>query len=62
MFPDDTRNKIENITTGVIIEGPLDNCTTIRNLLSAGFATSRTVKVDFESKSVIKKEQAQLLE
>lgn len=62
MLPDDTRKRIENITTGIIIKGVSDTCTTIRNLLSAGFATSRTVKVDFESKSVIKKEQAQLLE
>ncbi|MCW3117949.1 MAG: hypothetical protein JWM28_2031 [Chitinophagaceae bacterium] len=62
MLPDDTRKRIENITAGIIIEGIPDTCTTIRNLLSAGFATSTTVKVDFESKSVIKEEQAQLLE
>ena len=62
MFPDDTRNKIENITTGVIIEGPLDNCTTIRNLLCASFATSTTVKKDFEGKSIIKEKQVQRLE
>ena len=62
MLPDDTRKRIENITAGIIIEGIPDTCTTIRNLLSASFATSTTVKVDFESKSVIKEEQAQLLE
>ncbi len=62
MLPDDTRKRIENITAGIIIEGIPDTCTTIRNLLSAGFATSTTVKTDFESKSIIKKEQAQLLE
>jgi len=62
MLPDDTRKRIENITTGAIVEGIQDTCTTIRNLLSASFATSTTVKTDFESKSVIKKEQAQLLE
>lgn len=62
MLPDDTRKRIENITAGIVIEGVQDTCTTIRNLLSAGFATSTTVKVDFESKSVIKKEQTQLLE
>jgi hypothetical protein len=62
MLPDDTRKRIENITAGIIIEGIPDTCTTIRNLLSASFATSTTVKIDFESKSVIKKEQAQLLE
>ena len=62
MLPDDTRKRIENITTGAIIEGIPDTCTTIRNLLSASFATSTTVKTDFEGKSVIKKEQVQLLE
>ncbi len=54
MLPDDTRKRIENITTGVIIEVIPDTCTTIRNLLSASFATSTTVKTDFEGKSVIK--------
>ncbi|NCI49481.1 hypothetical protein GWC95_06070 [Sediminibacterium roseum] len=62
MLPDDTRKRIENITAGTVIEGPSDTCTTIRNLLSASFATSTTVKIDFEGKSVIKEEQAQLLE
>jgi len=62
MLPHDTRKRIENITAGAIIEGIQDTCTTIRNLLSASFATSTTVKIDFESKSVIKEEQAKLLE
>lgn len=62
MLPDDTRKRIENITSGIVIEGIQDTCTTIRNLLSASFATSTTVKTDFEGKSVIKEEQAQLLE
>ncbi len=62
MLPNDTRKRIENITAGIIIEGFSDTCTTIRNLLSASFATSKSVKTDFESKSVVKKEQAKLLE
>jgi hypothetical protein len=62
MLQYDTRNKIENITTGIIIEGQPDNCTTIRNLLCAGFSTSTTVKTDFESKAIIKEEQCRLLE
>jgi hypothetical protein len=62
MLPDDTRNKIENITKGIIVEGVLDNCTAVRNLLCAGFATSTTVKTDFEGKSVIKEKQTELLE
>lgn len=62
MLPDDTRKKIKNITTGIIIDGKQDTCTTIRNFLSASFATSTTVKTDFESKAIIKEEQALLLE
>lgn len=62
MLPHDTRTKIKNFTAGIIIDGEQDTCTTIRNLLSAGFATSTTVKTDFESKSVIKEEQAVLIE
>jgi hypothetical protein len=62
MLPNDTRKRIKNITEGIIIKGLPDTCTTIRNFLSASFATSTTVKTDFEGKSVIKKEQAKLLE
>ena len=57
MLPDDTRHKIENIISGTIIEGQQDNCVSIRNSLCRRFATSATVKKDFESKSIIKKEQ-----
>ncbi len=62
MLPDDTRRKIENITKGIILEGVLDNCTSVRNHLSSSFETSTTVKTNFESKSIIKKEQATVLE
>jgi hypothetical protein len=61
MIPDDTRKKIENIVSGVIIEGQADTCTTIRNLLCRRFATSTTVKDDFESRTIIKEEQARLI-
>ena len=62
MLPHDTRGKIKNITAGIIIEGGKDNCTTIRNLLCTSFATSTTVKKDFESKAIIKEKQANLIE
>lgn len=62
MLPDDTRGKIKNITAGIVIEGSQDNCTTIRNLLCGSFATSTTVKKDFESKAIIKEKQASLIE
>jgi hypothetical protein len=62
MLPNDTRSKIKNITSGIIIEGSQDSCATIRNLLCASFPTSTTVKEDFEGKSVFKEKQAVLLE
>jgi hypothetical protein len=62
MFQDDTRLKINDITAGIIITGQPDNCTTIRNLLCAGFPTSTTVKTDFEGKAILKEKQAELLE
>jgi len=58
MMPDDTRRKIENIVAVVVIEGEKDNCSAIRNHLCRRFATSTTVKEDFEGKSIIKEEQA----
>jgi aspartate oxidase len=61
MNNNDTRSKLENIIRGTIIEGETDYCTTIRNHLCSSFSTSTTVKKDFESKSVIKEEQAQFL-
>lgn len=57
----DTRSKLKNIIDGVIIEGATDNCTTTRNILCSSFSTSTTVKRDFESKSISKKEQVEFL-
>ncbi len=62
MLPHDTRQKIKSITSGDVIEGQSDYCSTIRNSLCRSFGTSTTVKKEFESKSIIKKEQAKYLE
>ncbi|MEO6612808.1 MAG: hypothetical protein ABIT05_12035 [Chitinophagaceae bacterium] len=62
MLPNDTRRKIENITKGIVIEGVFDNCTAIRNLLVRSFPTSTTVKENFEGQSIVKKEQASIIE
>lgn len=61
MNNNDPRRKLENIIRGVGIEGATDTCTTTRNLLCRSFSTSTTVKRDFESKAVIKEEQAEFL-
>lgn len=62
MLPNDTRCKIENITTGTLLEGQSDHCTAARNFLCGRYPTSTTVKTDFESKAIVKKEQAKTLE
>jgi hypothetical protein len=62
MIPDDTRQRIKNIVEGTLIEGEADHCIAIRNSLCRSFATSTTVKKDFESKAIIKKEQARFIE
>ncbi|OZA64388.1 MAG: hypothetical protein B7X72_08985, partial [Sphingobacteriia bacterium 39-39-8] len=61
MLSNDTRIKIENIVKGNVVEGGQDTCTTIRNLLCTSFTSSPTVKKDFESKQLVKKEQAVFL-
>jgi hypothetical protein len=62
MLPDDTRIKIENIVSGIILEGSTDHCTAIRNSLCRRYATSTVVKANFESNAIIKEKQAQLIE
>jgi hypothetical protein len=57
MYNDETKRKLENIVRGSFIEGSSDHCTAIRNFLCASFGTSTTVKREFESKLIIKKEQ-----
>ncbi|HEX5024663.1 MAG TPA: hypothetical protein VFV68_05295 [Agriterribacter sp.] len=58
MFDDATRVKLQNIVQGTVIEAATDHCTVARNFLCSGFGTSKTVKRDFESQLLIKKEQA----
>lgn len=61
MFSNDTRKRLENIVKGIVLEGEEDNCTAARNLLCSSFRTSTTVKKDFESQCIVKKEQAEFL-
>ena len=61
MLQNDTRNKIKDIISGSPIHWQEDNCTTIRNYLCTSYSPSTTVKRDFDSQLLIKKEQAQFL-
>ncbi|MDR3716796.1 MAG: hypothetical protein P4L51_28645 [Puia sp.] len=61
MFSNDTREILENIVKGIVLEREEDTCTAARNLLCASFRTSTTVKTDFEGQSRTKKEQTNFL-
>jgi len=61
MLPDEIKRKLEDIIQGNVVEESTDTCAAVRNFLCRRFATSRTVKKDFEGKQRIKEEQAQLL-
>lgn len=61
MIADEIRKKLQNIITGTLLEGQEDHCTTIRNLLSKSFETGPTVKSEFESRAILKEEQAHFL-
>ncbi len=61
MFNDEIRKKLQNIISGAVLEGQQDHCTAIRNLLCQSFTTGPTVKAEFESRAILKKEQASFL-
>jgi len=61
MIGDEIRQQLQNIIGGVILEGQIDNCTQIRNLLIKSFGTSKTVKSEFESKAIVKEKQESFL-
>jgi hypothetical protein len=57
MFNDDTQAKLTHIIQGSRIPGQTNHCTAVRNHLCSSFTTSTTVKANFESNALIKKEQ-----
>lgn len=61
MISNEIRTKLQNIIRGARSEGTADRCSTIRNLLIEGFGTGPTVKREFESRAIVKEEQAQFL-
>ena len=61
MLEDGKREKIAHIVHGTVLEGQQDSLTTIRNLPCSSYPTSRTVKKNFKSQLLVKKEQAEFL-
>jgi hypothetical protein len=61
MISNEIREKLQNIVRGARLEGAADRCSTIRDFLIKGFGADPTVKSEFESRAVIKEEQAGFL-
>lgn len=61
MISDEIRQKLQDIVRGACPEKPADRCSKIRNDLVKSFGADPTVKSQFESRAVIKEEQAEFL-
>jgi hypothetical protein len=61
MIADEIQNKLQNIVRGTLFEGEEDSCATIRNLLCESYGSNPTVKSKFESRPIVKEEQARFL-
>lgn len=61
MTPDEIREKLQDIVCGAGIQGAIDRCSTIRNILIESFGADSTVKSEFESRSILKEKQAGFL-
>lgn len=61
MISYEQQSKLQDIVRGAILEGQKDSCTTVRNLLCQSFGSDPTIKTEFQSRSVIKEEQAEFL-
>jgi hypothetical protein len=58
MISNEIREKLQDIVRGTRLKGATGSCSTVRNLLIESFGTDKTVKSEFESRSIIKEEQA----
>jgi len=61
MIPNEIREKLQDIVYGARFERAADRCATVRNLLVESFGTGSTIKAEFESRAVVKEEQARFL-
>ncbi|GGH82161.1 hypothetical protein HNQ91_005735 [Filimonas zeae] len=61
MISNEIRRKIQDIVGGAFGEGNEDYCSKIRSLLCQSFGTSPTVKKEFESRAIVKEQQARFL-
>jgi hypothetical protein len=61
MFSNEIREKFQDIVRGTRLQGAAGHCSTLRNPLIESFGTGPTVKSEFESRAIVKEEQAYFL-
>ncbi|HEY0297882.1 MAG TPA: hypothetical protein VGB84_01560 [Arachidicoccus sp.] len=61
MIPNEIREKLQDIVRGTCFQGTTDCCSKIRNILIESFGAGPTVKSEFESRAIIKENQAAFL-
>ena len=61
MISNEIREKFQDIVRGTRLQGAAGHCSTVRNLLVESFGAGSTVKSEFESRAIIKEEQAHFL-
>jgi hypothetical protein len=61
MISNEIREKLQDIVRGTRLQRSADRCSAVRNLLVESFGTGSTVKSEFESRAIVKKEQADFL-
>jgi len=61
MISHEIREKLQDIVRGTRLQGAEDRCSTVRNLLVESYGAGSTVKSEFESRAIIKEEQARFL-
>jgi hypothetical protein len=61
MIADEIRQKLQDIIGGALLKEQEDHCTAIRNILCRRFETGPTTKSKFESRAILKEEQAGFL-
>ena len=61
MISHETRAQLQDIVRGNGLKGKQESCSTIRNLLIAGFGADPTIKSEFENRAILKEKQADFL-
>ncbi len=61
MISNEIREKFQDVVRGACLHGAAGHCSAVRNLLVESFGAGSTVKSEFESRAIIKKEQARFL-